>query len=52
MSVETRAQTFHLSKGHFPEVENQLYNWVDAMRRANLFVSPALDLTKAFANAP
>jgi len=45
--VETRSQTFRHSKGHFPEVENQLYNWIDAMRRANLSVSPLLALTKA-----
>ncbi len=47
MSVETRSQSFLQSKGHFPEVENQLYNWIDAMRRANLPVSPSLALTKA-----
>jgi len=47
MSVETRSQTFRHSKDHFPEVENQLYNWIDAMRRTNLSVSPSLDLTKA-----
>ena len=47
MTAETRASTFRQSKGHFPQIEEQLFTWIDAMWRANLTVAPSLAIAKA-----
>ena len=47
MTAEARASTFRHSKGHFPQIEDQLFTWIDAMRRANLTVAPSLAIEKA-----
>jgi hypothetical protein len=47
MTAEARASTFRHSKGHFPQIEDQLFIWIDSMRRANLTVSPSLAIVKA-----
>jgi hypothetical protein len=47
MTAEARASTFRPSKGQFPQIEDQLFTWIDTMRRANLTVSPSLAIVKA-----
>jgi len=29
MTAEARATTFHQSKGNFPQIEQQLFTWID-----------------------
>ncbi|MFN9982668.1 MAG: hypothetical protein ACK53Y_22255, partial [bacterium] len=38
MTNEARAKVFRQCKGQFPQIEDQLFTWIDAMRRANLTV--------------
>lgn len=47
MSGEKRATTFRVSVGHFSEVEDKLYTWIEAMQRAHITVSPSLAIVKA-----
>jgi hypothetical protein len=48
MSDEAKEKTFRSSIGHFTELEDMLYMWIDSMRRANLrHLSPSLAITKA-----
>jgi hypothetical protein len=47
MTEETRAQTFRGSMGRFKEVEDELYLWIENMRRAKLEVPPSLAIAKA-----
>ena len=47
MSAAQRATTFRASTGQFSEIEARLYSWIEAMRRANLTVSPTLAIVKA-----
>ncbi len=47
MAAETRASTFRQSKGHFPQIKEQLFTWIDAMQWANLTVAPSLTIAKA-----
>jgi hypothetical protein len=47
MTAEARASTFRRSKGYFPQIEDQLFTLIDAMRRANLTVAPSLSIEKA-----
>jgi hypothetical protein len=47
MTNEARAKVFRQCKGQFPQIEDQLFTWIDAMRRANLTVAPSLAIEKA-----
>jgi len=47
MSAAQQATTFRASTGQFSEIEARLYSWIEAMRRANLTVSPTLAIVKA-----
>jgi hypothetical protein len=47
MPSEKRATTFRASVGHFSEVEDKLYTWIEAMQRAHVTVSPSLAMVKA-----
>jgi hypothetical protein len=47
MFDETKEKTFRSSVGHFTELEDMLYIWIDNMRRVNLPVSPSLTIAKA-----
>jgi len=43
--------THRSSIGHFTELENILYKWIDAMRQAKLEVLPSLEIQKAVKNS-
>lgn len=47
MTPEARGTIYRQSNGHFPQVESQLFTWIEAMRMANLPVAPSLALAKA-----
>ena len=47
MSEEAKQNTFRASVGHFTELEDMLYIWVDSMRQANLPIPPSLAIAKA-----
>ena len=47
MSEKSKQNTFRASVGHFTELEDMLYIWVDSMRRANLPIPPSLAIAKA-----
>jgi hypothetical protein len=47
MSNQAKEKTFRSSVGHFTELEDMLYIWIDIMRHANLHVSPSLAIAKA-----
>ncbi len=46
MSDEVKEKTFRSSIGHFTELEDMLYIWIDNMRHANLPVPPSLAIAK------
>jgi hypothetical protein len=43
----TRISTFHVSQACFPELEDQLFLWVDTMRHLKLELPPTLVMAKA-----
>ncbi|CAM6028739.1 unnamed protein product [Sphagnum balticum] len=47
ISDETKEKTFRSFVGHFIELEDMLYIWIDNMRCANLPVPPSLAIAKA-----
>jgi hypothetical protein len=47
MFDEAKKKTFQSSVGHFTELEDMLYTWINSMRRANLLVPPSLAIAKA-----
>ncbi len=46
-SALAKGKTFRSSIGHFTELEDMLYIWIDSMHRANLPVPPSLAIAKA-----
>ena len=42
----TRISTLHLSRAYFPELEDQLFLWVDSMKHLKLELPPTLVMTK------
>jgi hypothetical protein len=46
MSDEAKEKTFRSSVGHFTELEDMLYIWIDSMHHANLPVPPSLAIAK------
>ena len=40
ITAEARASKFRHSHGQFPQIEDQLFTWIDAMPRANLTAAP------------
>ena len=47
MSEEAKKKKFRASVGKYTELEDQLYLWIDSMRRASLPVAPSLAMLKA-----
>ena len=47
MTAETRVYTFCQPKGHFLEIEDQLFTWIDTMRWMGITVVPSLAIAKA-----
>ncbi len=47
MCDEAKEKIFRSSVGHFTELEDMLYIWIDSMHCANLFVPPSLAIAKA-----
>jgi hypothetical protein len=47
MFDEVKEKTFRSCVGHFTELEDMFYIWIDNMRRANLPVPPSLAIAKA-----
>jgi hypothetical protein len=47
MTAETRASTFCQSKGHFLEIEDQLFTLIDTMQWASISVAPSLAVANA-----
>ena len=47
MSEEAKKKKFRASMGKYTELEDQLYLWIDSMRRASLPVAPSLAMLKA-----
>jgi hypothetical protein len=47
MSDEVKEKTFQSSVGHFTELEDMLYIWIDSMHRAYLPILPSLAIAKA-----
>jgi hypothetical protein len=47
MFDEAKEKTFQSSVGHFTELEDMLYIWIDNMHCANLLVPPSLAITTA-----
>jgi len=47
MSNEAKEKTFWSFVGHFTELKDMLYNWIDNMCLANLPISPSLAIAKA-----
>jgi hypothetical protein len=47
MSDEAKEKTFRSFVGHFTELEDMFYIWIDNMRHENLPVPPSLTIAKA-----
>jgi hypothetical protein len=46
MFDEAKKKTFWSSVGHFTELEDMLYIWINSMCRANLRIPPSLAIAK------
>jgi hypothetical protein len=46
LSEEAKERTFRASVGRFTKLEDMLYIWIDNMHRAELLVSPSLNIAK------
>lgn len=47
MCDQTKEKIFQSSAGHFPQLKNMLYIWIDSMRRVNRLITPSLAIAKA-----
>ncbi|XP_065668161.1 jerky protein-like [Hydra vulgaris] len=47
MTEEARKKMFRLSSVKFEAIENELYIWIDALRRSKIEVPPSLAIMKA-----